>query len=182
MKRSVEVLVATLALLRAPLLVQAGPLVTSEIIYSPAHMRVTATVSGSCWEPSIAVDRRDAFRCMSGGRILDPCFVRNANAVYCLEDLIADRGTAVTLTKPLPPPSASANDQPWAMRLQSGGFCKIGTGTIVPGFPFSCSDDVCGAPYSAEVSRAQFALCGRPSRPGLIVEHPIARFVRTLWK
>ena len=166
----------------APLVAQSAVLKTRTIVYSPVHMKVVDTLNGSCWEPSIAVERRDAFRCMSGNRIFDPCFAHGTGEVYCPEELIENRGAAIKLTKPLPQANTSVSDQAWAMQLQSGEFCKVGTGTVVPGFPFYCTDGVCGTPYAVEESLAQYTFCGEPSRSGLTVEHPIARFIRTLWR
>src|ERR1017187_1165279 len=37
-------------------------------------VRVTNTVRGHCWTGSLAAAREDAWRCMSGNLIYDPCF------------------------------------------------------------------------------------------------------------
>lgn len=175
-------LVIVTAALLAPTGAPARPPATQVIDYKPAHMKVTATLRGSCWVTSIAVDRRDAYRCMSANEIFDPCFARGASTVYCPQDLIADRGTAIRLTKSLPSPNKSARDQAWAMQLKSGDFCTIGTGTIVPRFPFYCTQGVCSMPTPAADSRAWYAQCGRPRNPPLSVAHPTAQFVRKLWR
>lgn len=175
-------LVIAAAVLFAPAGAPAKTVATKVVDYTPAHMEVTTTLRGSCWVPSIAIERRDAYRCMSANEIFDPCFVRGAGTVYCPQDLIADRGTVIRLTKALPPPSKSNKDEPWAMQLKSGDFCTIGTGTIVPGFPFYCTKGVCSMPAPAEKSLGWYAQCGRPRSPPLGVTHPVAQFVRKLWR
>jgi len=98
--------------------------------------RVRKTVRGYCWTGSSASGRSDAWRCMTGNEIIDPCF-SSANA----------RGIAlcsaggpwssslieIKLTKKLPGKYAnrgkpSTAGLPWALESTSGWKCELDTG------------------------------------------------------
>ncbi|HEY6356934.1 MAG TPA: hypothetical protein VIX35_01740 [Vicinamibacterales bacterium] len=134
---------------------------TQVIDYHPTHMTVVKTVSGSCWEGSIAANRSDAFRCMTGNEISDPCFVRSATSVACPDIPTADSGLLIKLTTPLPQNHVSGAETPWAMSVASNIRCRVGTGTVIPGFPYYCSSSlVCAVPSLDKQSSEYFTECG----------------------
>jgi hypothetical protein len=71
------------------------PRMTAVHIYAPFGMSeapvlpIARTVTGYCWTSSNATDRTDAWRCMTGNYIYDPCFAasRVAHFVLCNEAL-----------------------------------------------------------------------------------------------
>lgn len=89
---------------------------------------VAQTIKGSCFSGSSAARRRDAWRCMSGNRIYDPCFsAHQVNFVLCP---IGAPAVKIKLTKPLPGKfanrrKASTSGLPWALRLTSGATCRF---------------------------------------------------------
>jgi hypothetical protein len=91
--------------------------------------------SGSCWTRSIAApSRADAWRCMLGNEIYDPCFSPKApGVVVCdVNPVSGGRGFAVRLTKPLPagePPFTARLALPWVVQLANGEVCIPLTGT-----------------------------------------------------
>jgi hypothetical protein len=106
--------------------------------------------SGHCWTESIAVNRPDAWRCMVGNFIYDPCFeISTAPApvvVVCgAEPDGSKKGFVLKLTKPLPKrakPEASA-PSPWRLELEDGAICSRLTGTVPfvneQALPYACS-------------------------------------------
>lgn len=97
---------------------------------------VTKTVRGSCWTGSLAADRRDAWRCMGGNFIYDPCFSSSKahGVVLCAatgpwsSDVIKFK-----LTKKLPAKFAnkrapSTHGLPWALVTTKGWKCRLVTG------------------------------------------------------
>ena len=92
--------------------------------------------SGNCWVNSIAQPyRKDAWRCMVGTIIYDPCFeTQQAGIVYCPMDLLAGAGDTVLikLLKPLPsaiPPKTVKDNWAWLVELEDGVFVSPYTGT-----------------------------------------------------
>lgn len=151
-------------------------------VYRPDHMHVLERVNGSCWIGSIAVQRADAFRCMSGNTIHDPCFV-SGTEVACPTDLLRNRGTVMHLTAPLPASSGqAAADDAWAFELESGGLCQIGTGTIIPGYPFYCTGPpVCTAPRRSSDPSVYESNCGK-AETGMSVTSLRVEKVSRIWK
>jgi hypothetical protein len=116
--------------------------VTAVKVYSPfdgkqlaKNLVVDSKVSGSCWTGSIAMSgRSDAWRCMVGNDISDPCY-----AGYLSTDHVAVCGgpfslrvVVIKLTAPL---SASDANQPTgtrgdpsALELGDGSRCEMITG------------------------------------------------------
>lgn len=88
--------------------------------------------SGSCFASSAAALRADAFRCMAGNLIMDPCFTipGNSSAVICVRDP-QDPSTFVqfNLTQPLPAAGPTASPpQPWFLKLADQSSCGVLTG------------------------------------------------------
>lgn len=91
-------------------------------------------VSRSCWTGSLADARNDAFRCMVGNAIYDPCFtnqtIKNSH-VLCPLYTPASHVLKVNLTKALPTPNHTGDPTryvPWAIKLTNGRWCEIHTG------------------------------------------------------
>lgn len=90
--------------------------------------------AGSCWTRSIAVPGRpDAWRCMVGNEIYDPCFTlagRPGIAVCDANPAAGRRGFALRLLKPLPSePVYRGEGAPWLVEIGGGAVCMRLTGT-----------------------------------------------------
>jgi uncharacterized low-complexity protein len=132
--------VAALALLTAAV-ASASAHHTQAHIYNPftasgsPAKHVTKTVHGSCWEGSLAAGRSDAWRCMSGNFIYDPCFssAKASGIVLCANAPWSNKVIEIKLTKGLPtsmgnPHGASTKGLPWALQTTSGKKCQLVTG------------------------------------------------------
>lgn len=138
---------------------------TDVVTFKPALPAAGKTVSGNCWTSSIAVNRADAWRCMVGNAIHDPCFTTtDANKMVCDADPITRKaGFILTLTKPLPASNVkAAMSRPWVIQLADNTICKPFTGTMPitdkGGIGFYC--------YTANVKPNPAAKC----HTGLIVD------------
>jgi hypothetical protein len=142
---------------------------TKILTYSAASMTVVQHAKGSCWTTSIASTRSDAYRCMVGNAVHDPCFTRSAGFVVCPENLIDNSGIAIKLTKPLPSSAQPHAVQPWAMVLASHITCNRATGTVDPEYPFYCDEiaGACSAPYRSKRQR-YFVTCSTESNPRVL--------------
>lgn len=140
---------------------------THASIYAPfassgaPMVHVTGTVRGHCWTGSLAAARRDAWRCLTGNQIHDPCFssVNARGRVLCpVSGPWSPRAIQIKLTARLPtkyanPGSPSTAGLPWALVTTSGWRCELNTGatTVVQGrrANYACtgtSDWLWGAP------------------------------------
>jgi len=94
--------------------------------------RVTQA-SGYCFTSSDVTRRDDAWRCLVGNALYDPCF-SSALAFGMVVCPVPwnDTGTQINLSRPLPktssstPPSLSL--QPWAVETAGGTFCTLSSG------------------------------------------------------
>lgn len=125
-----------------------------------SSLRVSGTVNGYCVTGSEALSGRpDAWRCATGGRILDPCFASatpDTDPLACATSPWSDAITLLVLTAPLPRERANARfdiaHAPWAFQLDSGVRCQaiVGSSGMVAGMQVTadCSDgsQVVGAP------------------------------------
>ena len=97
-------------------------------------VRVAKTVKGSCWTSSNVDLRSDAYRCIAGNHIYDPCFANEYGSgkyVLCPESAPASKVIRMHLTKKLPSNKGSSDptrSSPWAMCLSSGRWCEIADG------------------------------------------------------
>lgn len=139
-----------------------APARTKVVAFNPAAMKATSTVRGHCWTSSIASRRSDAYRCMVGNGIYDPCFSIDTKTVACPTNVAANSGVRVALTQPLPQANAGNVHNAWMMQLAGGATCNVGTGTTIPRYPFYCTGNlVCAAPARSQQA-AMFVQCGRP--------------------
>ncbi|HLX26847.1 MAG TPA: hypothetical protein VKR05_07615 [Candidatus Cybelea sp.] len=156
---------------------------TKVIKFSGKQMTGTGHASGSCWTSSIASPRADAYRCMAGNEIHDPCFEIDSKSVACPVDVFANTGIVMKLTKPLPPAASPSPPQAWAMLLQGGAKCNRGTGTIVADFPYYCSGEssVCQGPDLSKLAPAYFVKCGKPA-DAMHVNNVSSTLVKTIYE
>lgn len=152
------------ALLLAATIAQTPVAKTKVVVFNAAQMKSSKTISGSCWTASIASTRADAYRCMAGNSIHDPCFTINSSTVACPLNATVNRGIRMQLTSPLPHANVGGTtNTAWLMTLASGSTCNLGTGTIIPGYPFYCTADmVCAAPIATQKNAPIFVTCGHP--------------------
>lgn len=107
---------------------------TRIITYVPRNVHRPVR-SGYCWTESIASPRTDAWRCMAGNAIYDPCFTnpQRNDEMICDPDPAADKpGFALKLTRPLPKSAGlpAGNTSPWLIELADGSVCRPFTGTL----------------------------------------------------
>ncbi len=131
------------------------PVPTQVIAYAPPLLATsTAVENGYCFANSVAAPyRTDAWRCMVGNAISDPCFTLSsasetpANAKPQLLCGINPAGLdssstfLLSLTKPLPKPeipSSTPSNWAWVVELSDGVICTPFTGTR----PFSATGEV----------------------------------------
>lgn len=118
---------------------------TTVVIFNPwassglrSGFIVSQKVKGSCWTHSLATERPDAWRCMAGNDIYDPCFSSSPHEgmVACAEGPFSKRIVLMTLTKPLTDNVKLTGElwglrlrsAPWGLRLLSGDRCVFAEG------------------------------------------------------
>jgi hypothetical protein len=118
----------------------AARLRTSTTIFEPFRNDGTPTVTvqhkrGYCWTGSLAINRYDAWRCLVGNFISDPCFSSDIATGYvvCPNGLI-NGGIEIRLTRGLPykygdSGNPSTRALPWNIQTLSGRHYVILTGT-----------------------------------------------------
>ncbi len=102
---------------------------TQVITYTPGPP-TGESQEGSCWTSSLAVWRADAWRCMVGNAIYDPCFSQDDSVICGASPVMPTVSFALTLTEPLPaaevPPDAATHA--WLVELPDGTVCGYATG------------------------------------------------------
>ena len=151
---------------------------------------VTQQVSGSCFVSSLAATRADAFRCIAGNLIYDPCFTipGNTSAVICVRNpLDASSFVQMDLTKPLPAPEpVPAQQRPWFLQLADGTVCNFFTGATggINGerLNYGCSDgwDVVGLPHQDRIWTVDEVLLPRFSLSPVLSSAKVQ--VQTAWQ
>jgi eukaryotic-like serine/threonine-protein kinase len=97
-----------------------------------ADETVLSTVNGSCWTSSGAASRSDAYRCMTGNNIYDPCFTgpaQNTEVACPVSD--PKKVIVIKLTQALPYNGISTTPPPltpWLVVLSDGQNCVFETG------------------------------------------------------
>jgi len=140
---------------------------STEVISFTPPATTSQHLSGSCFASSAAATRTDAWRCMAGNEILDPCFSQpgSSSSVICVPNP-TDSSTFVTLmlTEPLPAASPIVETHPWFLQLADGTVCNFFTGATggVNGerINYGCSDGwvIVGLPQRGTVWTAQEVL------------------------
>jgi hypothetical protein len=103
---------------------------TKVLIFHPKGARGPA-VNGNCgMGESAALDRADAWRCIVGNLIYDPCFstAPHATSVICGAMPGKPYGITVRLAQPLPTHAPARDRQPWILALGDGSTCTFATG------------------------------------------------------
>lgn len=97
----------------------------------------TRSRSGHCYTGALTVDRKDAWRCLVGNEIYDPCFSspQSAGAVICPNAQVTG-GVTIHLTRGLPLRNADARApspraQPWNILLTNGHHCVFSSGATL---------------------------------------------------
>ncbi|GCF11324.1 hypothetical protein [Dictyobacter arantiisoli] len=124
--------------------------------FFPSGVRSDPAQAGNCWETSLADPRPDAWRCIVGNTIYDPCFsaLQQKSYVICDANPAGDtRGMKVTFLDSLPASTATKNTaRPWILQLSDGTTCTFITGatalingervnyacndqSVIPGYP-----------------------------------------------
>ena len=115
------------------------PASTQVTVYEPwapqglaQGIRPASTVRGYCWESSLGSIRSDAFRCMTGNDIYDPCFASPyaPGQVACGYPSLTSV-TIIKLTRALPQAGtvpSGKQPNPWLVVLQNGQRCWVNTG------------------------------------------------------
>ncbi|MGH2461222.1 MAG: hypothetical protein ACRDIY_20380 [Chloroflexota bacterium] len=121
---------------------------STQVVDFVAPTSASQPVSGKCFVSSLAATRADAYRCIAGNLLMDPCFTipGNSAAVLCVRDPL-DRNTFVqmNLTEPLPSPEPPPlRTHPWFLQLADGTVCSFFTGAsgVINGqrINYGCSD------------------------------------------
>jgi serine/threonine-protein kinase len=98
-------------------------------------LTVARTVDGKCFAGSIADARADAWRCLAGNTLLDPCFqnpLGSTDEVGCISDPTKPELTLLKLKSPLPVESGNTGKGipgNWVIQLEDGHICTMITGT-----------------------------------------------------
>ncbi len=124
------------------------PTLTGVQLYTPFKpggglligVAVTGQASGSCFAASAASPTRpDAYRCMSGNRILDPCFtsLNPRDPMACSADPWSANAVLLTRSGALPGRTRASEPNypagtPWALELANGQRCVALTGATAP--------------------------------------------------
>jgi hypothetical protein len=109
---------------------------TQAIRYAPPATLPVEVRTGHCWTSSIAAPfRPDAWRCMIGNQIADPCFTARqpGHAICGMSPVVGEPGFDLKLTQPLPPPGtppAARERRAWLIELADGTICTPFTGTM----------------------------------------------------
>lgn len=152
-----------------------------------------APVKGTCdMGKSVAVLRADAWRCMAGNVIYDPCFSAKAHATSVICGASPDKpvGITITLPQPLPTHAPVHGSQAWILQLGDGTTCTFLTGATfgIKGqrANYGCSDSirdyVVGMPIQGRVWYAVRAILGtKPSPNGPSAERLYAISVARVW-
>jgi hypothetical protein len=122
-------------------------------------IKVTS-VAGKCFTSSLTSSRSDAWRCIVGNDLYDPCFSSPVAPVVICPNSDPVRGTEIRLSSGLPTADAnhgtpSTKSRPWSVKLYSGTYCALASGalSVIDGLP---GDYFCGA--------ARSGLWGSPRR------------------
>lgn len=176
---------------------QTAPAQTAVHIYAPYSAEgkliipVSKTSAGSCFTGSIISQRPDAWRCMEGNELEDPCFAAalNSRSVACPEDgPWSGKVILIKLSRGLPssganilrdnsPSKSPLTDPAWAIELAGGERCVFlaGTSSIVAGLRenYDCTGGL--SLYGNESRRSEpWTIFGRHGSTGQLTPESIA--------
>jgi serine/threonine protein kinase len=134
------------------------PQPTATKIFNPVNtsgalaVSVTKTQRGNCWTTSETAARTDAYRCMSGNNIYDPCFtaVQPGQALCPVDGPWSNSGVLLTHSGPVagltPNKDEGTRGPPWAIQLGDGTNCLAisGATSLIAGqrLGYGCSGGV----------------------------------------
>ncbi|HEV3310648.1 MAG TPA: hypothetical protein VG815_09035 [Chloroflexota bacterium] len=106
---------------------------------------VAGTAKGYCWTTSDSTSRSDAFRCLVGNSLFDPCFSSpSGKKVACPGGANLTHVILIKLTRKLPHPQVGGKPRSWQLQLSGGATCRFDTGAtfILHGLRanFDCSN------------------------------------------
>src|SRR5665213_374791 len=103
---------------------------TKVIIFHPTGTKGAPVVGACGMGESLALNRSDAWRCIVGNEIYDPCFSSSAHATSVICDVSPSKpvGIKVTLSAPLPTHAKAQDTQPWILTMGDGATCTFETG------------------------------------------------------
>ncbi len=91
---------------------------------------IVANKAGECWQQSQHVLREDAWRCVSEGRVYDPCFVKPVGShleAVCPDSPWSGKSVQITVVTPLDnshhSPLDMSRNYAWAIELGDGEKC-----------------------------------------------------------
>jgi hypothetical protein len=108
-------------------------------------IRIDQRGRGYCFAGSLADPRADAWRCVLGKQIEDPCFSGGATFVLCPFGTPDSRDALeLTLTKPLPHAPANrtgdpTREDPWVIVTIGGAYCYRATAASTRAFSYVCA-------------------------------------------
>lgn len=147
--------------------------------------------AGYCWTASLATGAADAYRCMEGNAIHDPCFASStrASSVACFRDPWHPV-TILRLTRPLPRHARAHGSLPWAIETTDGRRCTFLTGATAPmggeRIDYGCTDGsfLIGAPLRDKplwtIRSARAYRPDPPGHPAPIASFPLAAIEETV--
>jgi len=157
-----------------------------------SRFHVGSTASGYCWTDSLATGAADAYRCMQGNSIHDPCFAAgpHSTSVACFLDPWHPV-TILRLTKPLPTHGEPhGRVLPWAIDTTDGRRCTFLTGATAPmggeRINYGCTDHsyLIGAPDERHplwtIRSAKTYKPDLPGHPTPITSFPLVNIARTV--
>jgi hypothetical protein len=96
-----------------------------------APVIIRQEMTGECWQQSQKIKREDAWRCLSEGKVYDPCFVKQFSAqseAVCPQSPWVGSSVKMRLNAPVDNSQNVALDMaqayPWALELASGEKCQ----------------------------------------------------------
>jgi len=119
-------------------------------------IEIRTTRIGSCWEHSLAIGHSNAYRCVVGNEIHDPCYRLSDRSVAC--------GGGLRIVVPSLPNDAPAESHLAYFTLDNGVRCVRPTGTSWPDYPYGCGQHLqCSEPHPKSLEGPMddyYAVCG----------------------
>jgi hypothetical protein len=108
---------------------------TQVIVFEPPAA-TSQTIEGGCFAGSVAVQRPNGWRCISGNQIYDPCFGDAGSVqVICVKNpLQPDDAVTMTLSEPLDGSMANEDNEnsAWFVETRDGLDCGLLQGATAP--------------------------------------------------
>lgn len=146
-------------------------------------IRIDERGRGYCFAGSLADPRTDAWRCVLGRQIEDPCFSGGATFVLCPVGTPDSRDALrLTLTKLLPHGTAHRSgdptrEDPWVIVTAGGAYCYRATAASARAFSYVCAGAsvLDGSPDRAHATWTIGLL------PTAASKRPVTTAIRSAW-